>query len=72
MDNEIPVKSRQESQTNTGIRSWKSITKDKCELEGPYECRNCGGHIMLDATFLEQVENVSSCPYCGTLAEVID
>ena len=35
------------------------------ELEGPYECSNCGGHMMLDATYLDQVTDMVTCPYCG-------
>jgi len=34
------------------------------ELEGPYECPTCGGNIMLDATFLDQVGLTIACPYC--------
>ena len=43
----------------------KLIREDRCELEGPYECPWCGGHIMLDATYLEQVSTVFECLYCG-------
>ena len=40
------------------------VSKDKCELEGPYECPYCQGHLMLDASFLEQVQGDINCPYC--------
>lgn len=43
---------------------WRKVKKEKCELEGPYECPCCGGHIMLDATYLDQVEEIALCPYC--------
>jgi len=36
------------------------------ELEGPFECSGCGGHIKIDTTFLEQVSNCVWCPYCGS------
>ena len=52
---------------------WKLVEKNKCELEGPYECENCGGHIMIDASFLEQVSDSITCPYCnfyGGVSEV--
>ena len=38
--------------------------EEKCELEGPYECPHCGGHLIVDATFLEQVSERITCPYC--------
>jgi len=41
------------------------VDKEKCELEGPYECQFCHGHVMLDATFLDQVDYEVTCPYCG-------
>lgn len=34
------------------------------ELEGPYECPRCGGHLMVDITFLVQVSEEVTCPYC--------
>ena len=42
------------------------ISKEKsaCELEGPYECPSCGGHVMLDTRYLNQVESKVMCPYC--------
>lgn len=43
----------------------KKIDKDKCELEGPYECPDCQGHMMLDATYLDQVSEEVTCPYCN-------
>ena len=41
-----------------------SVTQEAVELEGPYECPFCGGHMMLDATFLDQVASAVTCPYC--------
>ena len=40
------------------------VPKARTELEGPFECGQCGGHMMLDATFLEQVSDKVTCPYC--------
>lgn len=40
------------------------VDKEKCELEGPFECPTCAGHMMLDVTFLDQVEPTVTCPYC--------
>lgn len=51
---------------------FKLVEKDVCELEGPYECPCCRGHIMLDATFLEQVSTVLDCPYCSNTIYVKD
>jgi len=43
---------------------WKLVNPENCELEGPYECPYCGGHVMLDTTFLDQVNLKTFCPYC--------
>jgi DNA-directed RNA polymerase subunit RPC12/RpoP len=40
------------------------VCPENVELEGPYECPRCGGHMMLDATFLDQVSTTIDCPYC--------
>jgi len=56
--------------SNSNIKFWISKKESMCELEGPYECPWCGGHVMLDATFLEQVELKVRCPYCGKFAYV--
>lgn len=37
---------------------------NKAELEGAYECPHCGGHFMVDSTYLDQVESEVSCMYC--------
>ena len=42
----------------------KLVDANKCSLEGPYECGQCGGHVMVDGTFVEQVSDVITCPYC--------
>lgn len=42
----------------------KLVLKENTELCGPYECPHCAGHMMLDATFLDQVNEIVSCPYC--------
>ena len=51
---------------------WIPVSADKCELEGPYECPDCGGHLMLDVSFLDQVNEDICCPYCGAEARVGD
>ena len=43
---------------------WIKVDPKKCELVGPYECPTCQGHIMLDATFIDQVTALVNCPYC--------
>lgn len=50
--------------TNGTKKFWMPKEKDMCELEGPYECPWCHGHVMLDATYLDQVELKVKCPYC--------
>ncbi len=50
---------------DTDLIGWRLLSAEgMCELEGPYECHSCGGHIMLDATFLDQVSESVPCPYC--------
>lgn len=44
----------------------KPVSPDKVELEGPYECACCGFHMMVDATYLDQVGLVLTCPSCAT------
>ena len=44
--------------------TWIHKDPDSCELEGPYECPHCGYHVMLDATYLDQIAERSSCPGC--------
>ena len=51
---------------------FKLVEKTKCELEGPYECTHCGGHLMIDSTYLDQVNMMILCPYCGTNESIID
>lgn len=33
------------------MSKFLKVEEEKCELEGPYECPHCGGHLMVDATF---------------------
>jgi len=37
---------------------------EECNLEGPYECPCCSGHMVLDVEFLNQVQPFVVCPYC--------
>jgi uncharacterized Zn-finger protein len=41
------------------------VSMEKTELEGPYECPYCGGHFMIDATYLDQVDITINYPYCS-------
>jgi len=53
--------------------NWLSVSENDVELEGPYECESCGGHVSLDCTYLDQVDGKVRCPYCGehnTVTEV--
>jgi len=49
---------------------WKEVNTEDTELEGPYECPSCGGHIMIDVTYLDQVETLIICPYCESKSYV--
>ena len=50
---------------------WLEVEINKTELDGPYECNDCGGHIMFDGTFLDQVRSYDNpCPYCGEVGAV--
>jgi hypothetical protein len=40
------------------------VSEEICDLEGPYECPHCGGHMKLDSTFIDLVEGTTRCPYC--------
>ena len=42
------------------------IPKDEklTELDGPYECPHCIGHMTLDGTYIDQVSDIIHCPYC--------
>lgn len=56
------------------MKTWTKVHASKTDLEGPYECSECNGHIMLDATFIDQVSENTLCPYCQSamqIAEVI-
>lgn len=44
---------------------WKIASPEDCELTEPLECPTCKGHVALDVTFLDQVDNLVTCPYCG-------
>lgn len=52
------------------MKQWQAVSAEKCELEGPYECSVCGYHCMIDATFIDQVQDLIICPACGTISEV--
>ena len=51
-------------------KKWLSVPKEKVELEGPLQCPNCNGHVMLDATYLDQVCLTVVCPYCRRIVHV--
>ena len=43
---------------------WIPIHEDDMEMDGPYQCPLCGDHIILDATYIDQVDCCVTCPYC--------
>jgi len=53
-----------ELQTKKDTQKWVEVDAEKCALDGPYECPACGGYIMLDGTYLDQVQIEVPCPYC--------
>ena len=46
------------------------VNVENTELEGPYQCPHCSGHVMLDTTYLDQVVEKVKCPYCGKVVWV--
>ena len=46
------------------VKVIKEVSSEKTSLEGAYECPSCGGHMMLDSTYLDQVGLGVVCPYC--------
>lgn len=55
--------------TATGAR-FDEVEEVRAELEGPFECSKCGGHLMVDATYLDQVSLKITCPYCQNVGNV--
>ncbi len=51
---------------------FKPIPKEQVTLIGPYECSYCKGYLMIDVSFLDQVDDQITCPYCRLLQEVED
>ena len=43
---------------------FEAVAYSNFESDGPYECPLCGGHVILDATFIDQVNATVTCPYC--------
>lgn len=62
----------EKTNSDSNRRPLKLVSYDKCELEGPYECPWCGGHIMLDVTYLDQVSTIINCLYCNNVVYVSD
>lgn len=50
------------------VACWIEVDEEKCELDVPFECPECHGHVRLDITFYDQVQKWCFCPYC--LAEL--
>ena len=48
------------------------VDKEMAEMEGIYQCPHCHGHVMLDATFLDQVGLIVNCPYCPEKIEILE
>lgn len=55
--------------TATGA-SFEGVEEERAELEGPFECSSCGGHLMIDVSFLDQVSYKITCPYCQNVGDV--
>ena len=51
-------------------RYWIEVNEELCQLEdNPFECPECGGHVKLDWTYFDQVDEYCFCPYCQTRLE---
>ncbi|MHC4458554.1 MAG: hypothetical protein ACYS0I_16000 [Planctomycetota bacterium] len=46
------------------MKSLRVVPIEKTALEGPYECPKCGGHLMIDVSYLDDVSGIITCPYC--------
>lgn len=57
---------------NSNECEFFSVNTGKCEFVGPFECSACGGHIMFDATFVDQVTENMNCPYCDLRGKVVE
>ena len=44
---------------------WITVAWSNVEVDGPYECPLCGGHVLLDVSFIDQVDDTVTCPYCN-------
>jgi len=49
---------------------WIAVAWSNVEVDGPFECPLCQGHVVLDATFLDQVNDTVTCPYCNKRIKV--
>lgn len=46
------------------------VEKDEAayaNLLGPFKCPTCGGYIVIDGDYVEQVDTEMCCPYCTSL-----
>lgn len=50
---------------------FEEVDHQKVDLDGPFECSSCGGHLMVDVTFLDQVSWKITCPYCNKVGKVV-
>jgi len=50
--------------------SFDGVPSEHVELEGPFECAICGGHLMVDVSFLNKVSWTITCPYCQQSGKV--
>jgi len=41
------------------------VCKEKCVMEGPFECPYCAGNVMFDWEVLERGIDRVFCPYCN-------
>jgi len=49
---------------------FEGVEEERVELEGPFECSSCGGHLMIDVSYLDQVSYKITCPYCQNVGDV--
>lgn len=63
---------KEEKNQDSPTGTWEWVDPDLVNLEGPYSCPNCGFHIGIDSTYLDQDSKVVVCPNCETEAPVPD
>lgn len=65
------VQSRIDELKAQSIQSrFEEVEVERVELEGPFECSSCGGHLMVDVSYLNEVSYKITCPYCQNVGDV--